>query len=199
MILSLLTSHADCGLDSFSWFAKELKELRRTSFVNLIIHVTRDDIISENASSFETLQANELENGLSSVSGDVEKGHDEDSKDACHIPDFRKGRPDIEQLVTDCLSRCSVEDRVGVGACGPSDLLESTRKAVSRKEYDNGPSIIFHSEVNSFFAQLRFLSMPINYILGLQLVKSKLRSSEEAYSSTDSGDQHEVYGSKRIV
>lgn len=105
-----------------SWVAKERKELRRTSFVNLIIQVTRDDIISENASSFETLQANEFENGLSSASGDVEKRHDKNSKDAYHIPDFRKGRPDIELLVTHCLSHCSLEDRVGVGACGPSDL-----------------------------------------------------------------------------
>jgi hypothetical protein len=95
--------------------------------------------------SFETLQANEFENSVSSVFSDVETGQDEKSKEACPIPNVRKGRPDIEQLATDCLSRCSLEDCVGVGACDPSDLLESTREAVSRKDYDNGPSIIFHS------------------------------------------------------
>lgn len=114
----------------------------------MIIYVTRDDIVSENASSVETVQAPEVEKGASSVFGDVEKGKGDNSQVPCPASNIRKGRPDIAHLVTDCLSHCSTEDRIGVGACGPSDLITTVRKTVSQKEYDRGPSITFHSEVS---------------------------------------------------
>jgi hypothetical protein len=154
---SLLISHADRGLDCLNWFAEELKDLRQTPFVNLIIYVTRNNVISEDASSPEMIKANGSENVASSVVGDIEKGQKENDKEAISAPEFQKGHPEIPYLLTECLSRCSIEDRVGVGACDPSDLLDYARNAVSRKEYDNGPSITFHSEVNlSSFSQHSF-------------------------------------------
>lgn len=127
-----------------------------------MIYVTRDDVVSENASSFETVQGtgDDGEKGASSGFEDVEKGKEEKSGGAVSLSGLRKGRPDIAHLVTDCVSRCSLEDRIGVGACGPFNLIESTREAVSRKDYDKGPSITFHSEVSGFFGTSLILSCP---------------------------------------
>lgn len=115
-----------------------------------MVYVTRDDIVSEVASSFETVQGTEVEKGASSLFGDVEKGREEKTGISTPPSDLRKGRPDITHLVTDCVSRCSLEERIGVGACGPFNLIESTRAAVSQKDFDKGPSITFHSEVSDF-------------------------------------------------
>lgn len=117
----------------------------------MMIYVTRDDVASENASSFETIQVTgDGEKGVSVV-GDVEKGKDEKTGEAGPISGLRKGRPDIAHLVTDCVSGASLEDRIGVGACGPFNLIQATRDAVSQKAYDKGPSITFHSEVSGSF------------------------------------------------
>lgn len=130
------------------WFTKELQELQQSGHVNLMIYVTRDDV-SEAVSSLKTVQGTE-----------IEKGKEEKNGGAPHTFDLRKGRPDIADLVTDCLSRCSLEDRIGVGACGPFHLSESAREAVCRKDYDDGPSITFHCEVSDFFGTFCSFHVP---------------------------------------
>lgn len=129
------------------------RELQKAPYVNLIIYVTRDNVTSENASSLETVQASNAEKGASSAFGDIEKRNENMGREGVFASDVWQGRPDIAYLISDYLSRCSLEDRVGVGACGPSDLVASIREAVSRKDYDNGSSIIFNSEVNPVFEE----------------------------------------------
>ncbi|OKP09877.1 hypothetical protein PENSUB_4801 [Penicillium subrubescens] len=167
--------YADC----LNWFAEELKELRETPFVNLIIYVTRNNVISEDASIPEMIEANGSENIASSVIGDIEKGQKENDKEAFPAPEFRKGRPDIPYLLTECLSRCSIEDRVGVGACGPSDLLDYVREGVSRKAYDHGPSIAFHYEVNPSSSSQHSVRLFTDSRLGLPLVKWKFTNRDQ--------------------
>jgi hypothetical protein len=162
-----------------NWFAEELKELRETPFVNLIIYVTRNNVISEDASIPEMIEANGSENIASSVIGDIEKGQKENDKEAFPAPEFRKGRPDIPYLLTECLSRCSIEDRVGVGACGPSDLLDYVREGVSRKAYDHGPSIAFHYEVNPSSSSQHSVRLFTDSRLGLPLVKWKFTNRDQ--------------------
>jgi hypothetical protein len=162
-----------------NWFAKELKELQQTPFVNLIIYVTRNNVISEDTSSPEMIEANGSENVASPMIGDIEKGQKENDKEAISAPEFQKGRPDISYLLTECLSRCSIEDRVGVGACGPSDLLDYAREAVSRREYDHGPSITFHSEVNPLLSGRHSVQLFTDSRLGLPLVKWKFANRDQ--------------------
>lgn len=110
-----------------------------------MIYVTRAGVSSENASSFETVL--EHKDGDKRPSS-VEQGKNEHNTAKLRFPGLRKGRPNVTQLVVESMSQCSLEDRIGVAACGPFNLLEATREAVSRKDYDNGPSITFHSEVS---------------------------------------------------
>lgn len=61
---------------------------------------------------------------------------------------IRTGRPSIENHVMTCVGSCKPTDRIGVGACGPVELVASTRKALAQKTYDNGPSMTLYTEVS---------------------------------------------------
>lgn len=119
--------------------------------MNLIIHVTRDNAASDDSSSLESTKAvGDPEKGTPVV-GDIEKGKKEAIGQAVAVSGVRKGRPDIASLITDRLSQCSVDDRVGVGACGPINMIESTREVTCRSMFDSGPSITLHTEVSEIF------------------------------------------------
>jgi hypothetical protein len=62
------------------------------------------------------------------------------------------------------------------------DPLKSTREAVLREEYDNGPSSIFYSEVNSLFGWPKFFSNPTNYISGHRVVECKFMDHDTQMS-----------------
>lgn len=144
-----------------NWFDKELQQLQDCPSVNLIIHVTRANAASDDSSSLESTNAvgdpekrsrpvGDVEKGTPVV-GDIEKGKKEAIGQAVAVSGIRKGRPDIASLITGCLSQCSVDDRVGVGACGPINMIESTREVTCRNMFDNGPSITLHTEVSEIF------------------------------------------------
>lgn len=87
-----------------------------------------------------------VEFGLDS---DLEQGKIENSDQDSTI-DVRKGRPEIEDIVNDCIAKTrlsSPKQRVGVGACGPAKLLEATQAAVINPAHDHGPLVTLHTEV----------------------------------------------------
>lgn len=138
-----------------------------------MIYVTREDVASEAASSFETIQGTEVEKGASSLYGDVEKGKEGKPVASAPMSDSRKGRPDSAHLVADCVSRCSLGERIGVDACDPLSLIEATREAVFRKDFDMGPSITFHSDVSCFWMPL-MLCARANVRFGIRMVKKEM-------------------------
>lgn len=71
-------------------------------------------------------------------------------KETSSFHPVKKGRPDIARHMADCFSQCRPEDRVGIGACGPSDMLEATRNILAKGIYDGGPSITLHTEVRLY-------------------------------------------------
>lgn len=80
---------------------------------------------------------------------------------AIQLANIQKGRPDVFNLVTSCISQCGSESRVGIGACGPTQMIQMTRNAVSQETYDAGPSITLHAEVSICALYLKFLRLLI--------------------------------------
>ncbi|KAJ5670752.1 uncharacterized protein N7477_006115 [Penicillium maclennaniae] len=142
---------------SLKWFEKELQQLQDCPWINLLIHVTRDDAPSDELSSSGSIPvAGKSEKGPLAVENidrgapviaDIEKAKGEmTGQTSISVSVIRKGRPDIASLIADCLSQCSLGDRVGVGACGPMKIIESTREVTSRSVFDGWPLIDFYSE-----------------------------------------------------
>ncbi|KAI2786945.1 hypothetical protein POX_g09342 [Penicillium oxalicum] len=123
--------------DSLKWFENELQQLQESSSVNLHIHVSRDAVSSEDdSSSLDLAQA----------TPDVEKGNEKTGCQTVSVAARHKGRPDIGNLLASCVAQCSPEARIGVAACGPSQMVSATRAAVYKRAYDVGPSITLHTE-----------------------------------------------------
>ncbi|KAJ5167712.1 uncharacterized protein N7482_003306 [Penicillium canariense] len=124
--------------ESLNWFEKELQQLEESPCVNLFLYVSRDEVVSADSSS--------LDSAL--MTSDVEKGREmADRTSRCSPPS--RGRPDVGNLIASCISHCDSEFRIGVGACGPSELIAAAREATSQSAYDNGPSITLHTEVDT--------------------------------------------------
>lgn len=65
------------------------------------------------------------------------------------VNEIRPGRPDIGNLIeAAATSGGKLDDRVIVGACGPSDLMSSIRNAVNNDVRDDGVSITLYTEVS---------------------------------------------------
>ncbi|CAG7920457.1 unnamed protein product [Penicillium olsonii] len=131
---------------SLEWFGKGLQELRESGKVNLHIYVTQGDL--EKSIEVESLHAADGSSSESSVP-DPEKGfsiNEASTKDG--LQGIRKGRPDLDAHIASLIEPCAAESHIGVGACGPANMLNITRKALSRSIYDSGPSISFHTEVS---------------------------------------------------
>ncbi|KAJ5178778.1 hypothetical protein N7492_001988 [Penicillium capsulatum] len=121
--------------ESLKWFEKELQQLQESLYVNLFIYVSRDDAAVDISNQMTTTAID-----------DLEKGREFGSRLAVSIAHLRKGRPHIASLITDCLSDCPSTDRVGVGACGPEGILDTTRETVFDGSFDKGPFITLHTE-----------------------------------------------------
>lgn len=85
--------------------------------------------------------------GTTSIGSDIEKGKEEATQTINYMSCIRRGRPNITDLVTNGISWCPPHYKVGVGACGPKQILEGAREATSQKAFDKGPSITLHTEV----------------------------------------------------
>lgn len=65
------------------------------------------------------------------------------------VNEIRPGRPDISNLIEAvATSGGNSDDRVIVGACGPSDLMSTIRNAVNNDTRDNRLSITLYTEVS---------------------------------------------------
>lgn len=59
------------------------------------------------------------------------------------------GRPHIGNLIAAAAAGSGKsDDRIIVGACGPSELMSITRKAVNNELLNDGPSITLYTEVS---------------------------------------------------
>ncbi|KAJ5103864.1 hypothetical protein N7532_004393 [Penicillium argentinense] len=123
--------------ESLRWFEQELQELQDSSRVNFLVYVSRDDPGSDSSSLDST-----------GLIGDLEKSKEGITGQTIHLVGVRKGRPDIPNLVAYCISQCGIESRIGVGACGPAQMIKAIRETVSKETYDKGPSTTLHTEVS---------------------------------------------------
>ena len=68
--------------------------------------------------------------------------------------DFQRGRPNIGHLMSAAISSSSTSSgdiaRVIVGACGPKELIDTTRQAALHEKHDDGPSLTLYTEVSQF-------------------------------------------------
>lgn len=108
--------------------------------MNLFLHVSRGEVVSENCSSLDSTPVTE----------DVEKGKEEIGAQAIPVFAQQKGRLNVANRLAGCFSQCNSESKIGVGACGPIQMIEDVRNAIYQSTYDNGPSITLHTEVRNF-------------------------------------------------
>jgi hypothetical protein len=129
--------------------------------VNVLIHVTRATEPSgtslsttpESHSEKASLKDDVIPIGpspLGSQINDLEKGTLEMATSSpLSINKIRPGRPDIGKLIAAAVgSSSSIDDRIIVGACGPSELMSTIREAVFSDLYNDGPSLTLYTEVS---------------------------------------------------
>ncbi|QKX56546.1 uncharacterized protein TRUGW13939_03651 [Talaromyces rugulosus] len=134
---------------SLNWFEKELAQLQESPHVRLFIHVTRADAKSEHPKDVQdvVLTKTEVSNNNSNTPVDIEKSSIGIDSNALSFTNVQRGRPDISKYVSGFIDSCSPEDRVGIGACGPVDMVDSVQKShYSRGAYDDGLSITVYTE-----------------------------------------------------
>ncbi|XHG04316.1 hypothetical protein AWENTII_007592 [Aspergillus wentii] len=139
---------------TLSWYQEELRQLQDNSLVNLIIHVTHSSIPSteqlpQATSSLEkeVLATAELEAESDPVPRDTEAGPLEKTTIIDYPLTMHPGRPDIYSLISSATFGTDTKDRIAVGVCGPSGLVDSTRQAVSRAMAD-GALVTLYAEVS---------------------------------------------------
>lgn len=82
---------------------------------------------------------------------DPEKGVEQQSTDNISSSFNRifSGRPNMGNLIAAAATGSgNLDDRVIVGACGPSDLMSTTRETVNKELLNGGPSITLYTEVS---------------------------------------------------
>lgn len=128
---------ANCDQETLEWFGDELRQLEMNPVVNLIIHVTRGPSISPKL--LPNLHSADLEKGaLKSI----------DERSSIKSIDIRGGRPNISNLIGSAVASAGSNDRIMVGACGPSIMIDQTRKAVSENMSENSPFMALYTEVS---------------------------------------------------
>ncbi|KAE8329874.1 ferric reductase like transmembrane component-domain-containing protein [Aspergillus sergii] len=138
------------GLESLKWFEPQLAKLQESPYVNISVYITRDAMSSGESTVSSTPVPHKsacLTNALPSV-GDIEMGLSKTTAPEAILDDagyMKKGRPDIRLLISDCLSGCSSEERVGISGCGPIEMIDALRRIV-REGQVSGPSVTLHTE-----------------------------------------------------
>ncbi|KGO45244.1 FAD-binding 8 [Penicillium expansum] len=145
--------------ESLEWFAQELKQLQSHPEVNVLIHVTRQADLSGTSSPSSPASLSEKVAAKDDViltepsavfsTNDPEKGVEQQSTDSIpsSVNQILPGRPNIRNLIAAAASGSgNPEYRIIVGACGPSELMSTTRKAVNDDLLNGGPSITLYTE-----------------------------------------------------
>lgn len=82
---------------------------------------------------------------------DPEKGVEQQPTDniSSSVNQMLPGRPNMGNLIAAAATGSgNLDDRVIVGACGPSELMSTTREAVNNELLNGGPSITLYTEVS---------------------------------------------------
>ncbi|KAJ5213470.1 hypothetical protein N7449_000639 [Penicillium cf. viridicatum] len=145
--------------ESLEWFAQELKQLQSHPEVNVQIYVTRQTDLSGTSSPTSPDSLSEkvsvkgdvvlTEPSLVFSTNDPEKGVEQKSTDniSSSVNQMLSGRPNIGNLIAAAATESgNLDDRVIVGACGPSELMSTTREAVNNELLNGGPSITLYTE-----------------------------------------------------
>lgn len=129
--------------------------------MNVQIYVTRQTDLSGTSSPTSPDSLSEkvsvkdgvvpAEPSLVFSTNDPEKGVEQQSTDNISSSFNRifSGRPNMGNLIAAAATGSgNLDDRVIVGACGPSDLMSTTRETVNRELLNGGPSITLYTEVS---------------------------------------------------
>lgn len=129
--------------------------------MNVQIYVTRQTDLagtspptSQDSLSEKTFVKNDIvpaESSLVFSTNDPEKGVEQQSTDniSSSVNQMLSGRPNIGNLIAAAATGSdNLDGRVIVGACGPSKLMSTTRKAVNDELLNGGPSITLYTEVS---------------------------------------------------
>ncbi|KAJ5705861.1 hypothetical protein N7536_001550 [Penicillium majusculum] len=145
--------------ESLEWFAQELKQLQSHPEVNVQIYVTRQtdlsgassptspDSLSEKVSVKDNVVP--AQPSLVFSTNDPEKGVEQQPTDniSSSVNQMLSGRPNMGNLIAAAATGSgNLDDRVIVGACGPSELMNTTREAVKNELLNGGPSITLYTE-----------------------------------------------------
>ncbi|CAG7935108.1 unnamed protein product [Penicillium nalgiovense] len=147
--------------ESLEWFAQELNQLQSHPEVNLIIHVTGQTDLPGTSSSTSPNSSSEkvsakdhvilTESSPAILTSDPEKGAEQQPTGnvSSSVKGILPGRPNIDNLIAAAAAGSArLDDRIIVGACGPSRLMSTTRKAVDNELLNDGPSITLYTEVS---------------------------------------------------
>ncbi|KAJ5770256.1 uncharacterized protein N7511_002307 [Penicillium nucicola] len=144
--------------DSLEWFSQEVKQLESHPSVNVLIHVTRATDLS-GASLSNTPESYSEKSSVKDSSlpiepspqpspiHDIEKSAVElTTKTTPSINEIRPGRPNIGKVIADAVASSKTDDRIIIGACGPSQLMSALREAAFCDSYHDGPSLTLYTE-----------------------------------------------------
>ncbi len=145
--------------ETIAWFQKELSELRSDPRVNVIVHSTRPSYVNTNVPPSPTSHTGptddekrlHLTNSTTLTQththiGDLEKEPTQHAWDSTSSLSAIPGRPDVQRLITEAVSKASPEERVVIAACGPDGLMFDVRRTAANCIRVNGPSVELHCE-----------------------------------------------------
>ncbi|KAL5331823.1 hypothetical protein ACEPPN_001361 [Leptodophora sp. 'Broadleaf-Isolate-01'] len=160
--------------ETLAWFSKELAQLHASPRVNITLHSTRPSYTGSPASPIDgtspisPTSPLDIEKQLSFASSspfatrhpdpfpiDIEKtpviahggpSNPWDSSTSVTSVAVLPGRPNIDVLIRDLVSKAGNDERIAIAACGPDDLMWCVRKTATNCIKVKGPSIELHCE-----------------------------------------------------
>ncbi|KAH8802841.1 ferric reductase NAD binding domain-containing protein [Xylogone sp. PMI_703] len=141
--------------ENMSWFDEALQQLQRSPLVNITLHLTKSQDISEQQS---LTASGKTENRMDHISetpvlltkgsdSDIEKAHiDVQSVPISSQLHIHPGRPNIQSLIRNIVQQSTPQERIIVAACGPGSLTKTVREAAAECISASGPSIELHCE-----------------------------------------------------
>ncbi|TVY78529.1 Ferric/cupric reductase transmembrane component [Lachnellula suecica] len=145
--------------ETLSWFRSELNELKASPRVNLFLYTTRPSPSNESeADAPSTLvpSINEEKKHASSAHSsstkadpntfgiDIEKKSS--SVDSSTSLEPALGRPDVDAMIRDVVSKSGRNERIMIAACGPDQLMWTVRRTAASCISVSGASIELHCE-----------------------------------------------------
>jgi NAD(P)H-flavin reductase len=138
--------------ESINWYRPEIEEILASGFVDLKVYVTNSQA-KNGSSSFSTKTAASEHANIKTSNGDNEgielttrEPFDQGGKYAGLNIEF--GRPDVDSLLSEFVATAASNQRVIVGACGPSTLMSAVQKHASRNAgRGDGASVTYYNDV----------------------------------------------------